>query len=185
MKISRTKNSKILPSLLSGTLSATVSLYNQLGPLIIFALLPFYISLCQPLSFKNYLKKTVLFSLSYYFVLFSFLLTGRDFLPFSPLLNSMLAVAAVILMSLWQSLWLCLALSFGYFFKGRFSRPLAVSLLFILGEHLQEHNPIFAFAFTKLENSLAFFPEFIQPAAYFGGSFVAFLILIIIRKNRG
>ncbi|MBE6836802.1 MAG: apolipoprotein N-acyltransferase [Ruminococcus sp.] len=178
MKISRIKKSNIFLPLLSGILSATVSLYNQLGLVIPLTLLPFFFSLSHTHTFRIYMKKIVAFSLSYYLVLFSFLITTKDFLPFSYFISSMLATLAVILLSLWQSLWLCFSLTFGYFFKGRFSRPVAISFLFVLGEHFQEHNPLFTFAFTKLENSLAFFPYFIQPSAYLGGSFVALLILL-------
>lgn len=179
MKISRIKKSNITLPVMSAVFSGVVSLYNQLGLLIIFSLLPLFISLSDENSFKNYLKKIIAFSLSYYLILFSFLFTVNDFLPFSKAVNTILAVFVVIIIALWQSLWLCLTLTFGYFFKGNFSRPFAVSLLFVLGEHLQEHNPFFAFSFTKLENTLAFFPDLIQPSAFFGGSFVAFLILSV------
>ncbi len=191
MKISRIKKSNVTLPIISAVFSSVVSLYNQLGLLIVFSLLPLFISLSNENSFKIYLKKIISFSLSYYLILFSFLFTVNDFLPFSKAVNTILAVFVVIIIALWQSIWLCLTLTFGYFFKGRFSRPFSVSLLFVLGEHFQEHNPFFTFSFTRLENALAFFPHLIQPSAFLGGSFVAFLILsvtsllsvFITRKN--
>lgn len=179
MKISRTKNTNLFLPVISASSSALVALYNQLGAFIIFTLLPLFISLSQKSTFKDYFKKVVAFSVLYYGILFSFLYTIKDFMPFNSLLNIIIAVVVIIIVTLWQSVWLCGCLLLGYYFKGVFSRPFAVTLLFVLAEHLQENNPFFTFAFTKLENSLAFFPQLIQPAYLFGGSFVAFLILTV------
>lgn len=179
MKISRLKNTNLLLPVISGILSAVVQLYSSLGLLIHFTLVPFFMSLINAKAFKSYAKILLAFSFFYYSVQFSFLLTISDFLPFSKLLNVIISVFVVIILTLWETLWLFIPLSVGFFIKGSFSRPVSIALLFVLGEFFQEKNPIFAFGWSKIENSLAFFPQFLQTASLFGGTFTAFLILLI------
>ena len=169
---------KLFAPLFSGITAGAVQLSSPLGTLIYFAMIPLFLSLLNAQNKKIYRKNVLCFCLSYYSVQFSFLLTVKDFLPFKTLLNTFLAVLVVIILSVWQTLWLYSVLSVGFYFKKPLSKAVALPLLFVLGEHLQEHNPIFPFGWSKVENSLAFFPQLIQPAALFGGSFVAFCILL-------
>ena len=165
--------------MLSAVLSALVQLFPKFSLLIFFTLIPLFSSLLKAKTQKAYFKATAVFSLCYYLIQFSFLITVYDFLPFSNRLSVILALLVIIILSVWETIWLCLCLFWGYFFKGTFSRVFAASLLFVLGEHLQEHNPLFTFCWSKTENTLAYFPELIQTASVFGGSFVAFIILSV------
>lgn len=177
MKNSRFLDTNFLLPLAAGILSGACQLYGGLGILIIFTLVPFFSAILRAGTLKAYSKAAAIFALSYYCVQFSFLYTVKELIPFGEIANFLLGILTVILLTVWESLWFFLCVLWGYFFKKKLSRGLAASLLFVLCEHLQETNFIFPFGWSKLENSIAFFPELIQPASLFGGSFVAFILL--------
>lgn len=126
--------------------------------------------------FSEFLRSSLLFLGTYYFTQNSFLITFYPNIPVSKPLAVTAATAAAVIMTLWALLLMMIPLAFGYFFKNMILRSAALPFLFVLGEHIQEHSPPFAFPWSRLEHSLLGHPTLLQSSKYLGGSFPAFVI---------
>ena len=171
-----------LMPIVSGIATALIQVINlnflQIG--VLFTIVPFFIALLKAETFKKYIKGVIYFSASYFSIQFLFLLTISELIPFSRWIAVIGTIFVVLLLTFWESLLLTLTLSVGFFAKNNnYIKGIAICLLFILGEFFQEVIPIFSFPWSRLENTVVNLTAFSQTASLFGGTFVAFIILLV------
>lgn len=162
---------------LAGVTGGLFQAVKGLGILLPLSLILFFMGIIKADRLRTYLLCIISFIVPYYFAQFSFLFTLTDYVPFSPLLSFGIATFVVILVTVVESVIFLLPMLFGFNFKGTLIRCVAVSLLFVLGEHFLELLPIFPFPWSRVENAFAYKPAVIETASLFGGSFAAFIIL--------
>ena len=188
------KNSCLWLGVISGLICGAAQVFYKFSLLMPLLLIPFFLGVIKSKSFKTYLFSVGSFLFFYYFVQFSFLLTVSRLIPFPKPFCHLAALLAVVLLTVSEGVTVLFAVFPAYFFKGGISRGVSAAFLFVLGEHLQEKTPFFAFPWSRLENAFAYCPSLIQTASLFGGSFTALIILltsallsaaISSRKNAG
>lgn len=172
------KNSCLWLGVTSGIICGAAQVFYKFSLLMPLLLIPFFLGVIKSGSFKAFLFSVGSFLFFYYFIQFSFLLTVSRLIPFPKPFNLLAALLAVILLTVSQGAAVLFAIFPAYFFKGAISRGVSAAFLFVLGEHLQEIMPFFAFPWSRLENAFAYCPSLIQTASLFGGSFAAFVILL-------
>ncbi len=146
-------------------------------PMVIFA--PFFAVLISRKSFGRYFRSAGLFCLIYYFIQNSFLLTFYPNIPVATPLAVLAVIAATVIMTLWAAVLMLAPLSFGYFFKNTYLKAVSVAMLFVLGEHIQELSPPFAFPWSRVECTLTSHPVLLLPSRYLGASFCALTAVLL------
>lgn len=178
-----TKNSVIFAAAVSGLICSICLSVPEISFLIFFALIPFLFFLFRFIHHKLKIKTSIfIFSMCYHTPTLLWLYTlcpipDTDLSYFS---SWLIMSAAIIAASSVESLVMVFAfIPYNKLVKKNLPAPIVFSLLYILGEFLQEMIGDLAFPWTRLGATISEFAPFIQSASLFGTLFISLLILLI------
>lgn len=169
---------KLIPSVISGIISAIAFYHPHLGAIIFFSLSPLFYSLIT----NKYMSFRIIFSFSFTFYMLSdiwLLNIGENYFNNKLkgyLCSALLLVLVSFILSIMMSIPFIL---FRYSRKNHFLDIILISVLFIFGEWIHGAFTTFGFPWNRLCNIVINNLHFIQTASLFGGLWISFLILTI------
>lgn len=177
------KNFLPLAAAISGLLCSIVFTFSHLGYLVFFALIPFLFFLFRYTHHRIKIKTSIfIFSMCYYVptLLWLYTLCPIPYTNLSMFVSQLIMTGAILAAAAIESLVMVIAfLPYRRLRKTNIPIPVIFSLLFILGEFLQEIIGDLAFPWVRLGTVLSSFTPFIQSASLFGTLFVSIIILLI------
>ena len=172
-------NKKHIIIALSGALTGALQACIYIPYLIFLSPVPFLFYIHRSRTRKDIRLCTLCFLLPYYFVQSAFLITVAKITPMPLVLAILLAILAVIAVTIWLTAIMLLPLWFFPALRtGKGFDLFTFSLLFIVGEWLAEVVPILSFPWSGLWLGVIYQPTLSAAASLLGCHFVSLLILI-------
>lgn len=140
-----------------------------------FCFLPLFAGLSKS---KKPHKPLTVYMLVYHAILNAFLLTMYSELGINKALALFLCLLCVILITVYQSAVMLIAVMPVVKIKCREAGIIIFCILYVFGQYLLELVPYIRFPWARIELSLAYNPVFLKTASLFGGSFTALLIFL-------
>ena len=165
--------------IISGAVTGTLQTCVFLPFLMFISLIPLLVMVYKSHTAKEYRKTLLTFLLPYYLTQSMFLLTVSKLMPLPKLVAVPLAVIATMALTVWLTVIMLLPLLFYTKLKrGNALDFVIFSLLFIVGEWLEEYVPFLSFPWSGLWIGVISEPTLIQPESLLGCHFVSLIILL-------